>query len=150
MNNPGWRLDGDDWVPWMPEASHPLYREFRLLSVQSIGQDYSEQKAGLDRLHERTGEDVFVASYNAIRNDETGASQSYTIWPGGIRSWLPRADFIAFTESPDDEPHIYTWDQAVPVVGGLMKSLGLYPERFAVSEFPSKEQFVAMGPDATR
>lgn len=36
------RLDGDDWVSWMPIALHPLYSDFRLLQVQSIAQDYSE------------------------------------------------------------------------------------------------------------
>ena len=40
--------------------------------MQSAGQDYSEQKELLDRLHEKTGEDVFVASYSVMQHKDTG------------------------------------------------------------------------------
>ncbi len=66
------RLDGDEWVSWMPEAAHPLYDEFRGLRIRSYGQDYAEQKELLDQLHEKTGEDVFVASYSVMQHKETG------------------------------------------------------------------------------
>ena len=66
------RLAGDEWVSWMPEADHPLFDEFRKIRMLSSGQDYSEQKELLDRLHEKTGEDVFVASYSVMQHKDTG------------------------------------------------------------------------------
>jgi hypothetical protein len=32
------------------------------------------------------------------------------------------------------------WEDAVAVVGGLMKDVGMYPQRFLVKEFPTPEQ----------
>ena len=61
------RLDGDEWVSWMPKAAHPLYDEFRLLRIRTYGQDYAEQKELLDALHQKTGKDVFVASFSVLR-----------------------------------------------------------------------------------
>lgn len=57
------RLDGDDWIPWLPDASHPSYKAFQELQLQSFGQDYASQKVMLDKLHEKNGEDVFVANF---------------------------------------------------------------------------------------
>ena len=42
------RLDGDEWVSWMPALGHPLDEDFRLLRIQTCGQDYAEQKELLD------------------------------------------------------------------------------------------------------
>ena len=43
------RLDGDEWVPWLPDVSHPLYKDFQQLQLQSLGHDYAEQAEGLAR-----------------------------------------------------------------------------------------------------
>ena len=71
------RLVRDEWVSWMPEAAHPLYDDFRGLRIQSYGHDYAEQKELLDELHEKTGEDVFVASYSVMQHKDTGHRTSY-------------------------------------------------------------------------
>ena len=83
------RLDGDDWVPWMPAAPHPSYGEFRLLQVQSFGQSYEEQKAVLDRLHEKTGKDIFVGSFSVMRRTDTGGLVSFCVWSKGVLALLP-------------------------------------------------------------
>ena len=69
------RLDGDDWTPWLPDASHPSYKAFQELQLQSFGQDYAQQKEMLDKLHEKNGEDVFVANFSAIKSPRWQALQ---------------------------------------------------------------------------
>jgi uncharacterized protein YtpQ (UPF0354 family) len=137
------RLDGEDWVPWMPDATHPLFGEFRMLLIQSFGRDYENQKSLLDRLHAERGQHIFVASYQAMKNTETGRVFSYSLWPKGAVTLLPRTDRIAFVEVGKDSL-LADWDRAAEVLGGLMKPMAIYPERLHVSEFPTEEQFAAM------
>ena len=137
------RLDGDDWVSWMPSASHPLYSDFRLLQVQSVAQDYGDQKAVSDRLHEKTGQDIFVASYSATQKKDTGEIVSHCVWARGVLALLPRTDRIAFMQQ-DREPVVAAWERVVEAVGDTMQPMGMYPERWWVSEFPTVEQLTAM------
>ncbi len=138
------RLQGDEWESWMPEASHPLYDEFRTLRMQSAGQDYAEQKELLDQLHETTGENVFVASYSVMQHKETGHRMSFCMWANGLDSLLPRTERILLG-SNDQEPIMVPWDKVVEIAGDLMAPMGTYPERYRVEEFPSADQLAAMG-----
>jgi len=107
--------------------------------------DYNIQKELLDELHEKQQKDVFVASCSVIQNEETGLVRTYCVWSAGIESWLPETDLIAFVSDLDGEPKMFTWDQAVAVVGDLMTPLDMYPPRFDVRKFPSVDRFAAMG-----
>jgi len=51
------RLVGDEWETWMPERDDPLYQQFRLLAIKSMGSEHGEQKELLEQLHEQTGND---------------------------------------------------------------------------------------------
>ena len=84
------RLDGDEWLGWMPAAAHPLFREFQDLRVQSLGQDYAEQKELLERLHETSDEDLFVAAFSVMRHKRSGQRVNYCVWTEGATSLLPR------------------------------------------------------------
>ena len=138
------RLDGDDWVPWLPDPSHPHYDEFRMLRMQRYGQDYAEQKELLDALHEKTGEDIFVASFSVVEHKDTRQRTSYCVWTKGSHSLLPKTERIILG-GPDQEPIMVTWDRVAEVVGDLMKQQGMYPERYRVEAFPTGEQLAAMG-----
>jgi uncharacterized protein YtpQ (UPF0354 family) len=139
------RLDGEQWVSWLPNEKHPLYPEFRLLYVQSCGQDYHEQKELLDALHEKTGIDVFVASYSAVQDNNTGAVFTYTVWSKDVPTLLPRTDRVAFNED-GKKPVMAPWDRVTATVGELMEPVDdMYPERFEVVDYPTGEQFDAMG-----
>ncbi len=141
------RLNGDEWESWLPDPSHPLYNDFKLLQVELLADDYGTQKKLLDQLHEARGEDLFVASYSGVQNETTGEVLSYCTWGAGAATWLPQTDFIAFV-SREDKPRIFHWERAVEVVGDMMTPLDMYPPRFKVSDFPSEEQFAAMGKEA--
>ncbi len=138
------RLAGDEWVPWMPEASHPLYDEFRALRIESFGHDYAEQKELLDALHEKTGEDVFVASYSVMQHKDTGNRLSYCVWTKGTISLLPQAERIVLG-GEGQAPVMAPWDKVVEIAGDLMTPMGIYPERYRVEDFPSADQLAAMG-----
>jgi hypothetical protein len=138
------RLDGDEWVSWMPEASYPLYDEFRGLRIQSSGQDYAEQKELLDQLHQTTGEDVFVASYSAMKHKDTGHRITFCMWAKGLPSLLPRTERIVLG-AEDQEPVIALWEKVVEVAGDLLTPMGMYPERYRVEGFPTADQLTAMG-----
>ena len=49
------RLVDDDWTEWRPAADHPLHQQFALLRLQSLGQQYAEQKELLERTINRRG-----------------------------------------------------------------------------------------------
>jgi hypothetical protein len=134
------RLDGDDWVTWLPDPAHPLHNEFRGLQLQSVARSYAEQKQALDVRKE----DVFIASCFLVHDPESGQYMTYCAWPLALPAILPKTDQIAFMPSPDESPLMTQWNRAVEVVGDLMEPLDMYPERFRVSEFPTEEQLAAL------
>ena len=77
------RLDGDEWTPWLPPPSHPAYQAFQEFRLVSLGQDYAQQKDMLDKLYEKQGEDMFVATFSAIKSPD-GRLFSYATWAAGV------------------------------------------------------------------
>ena len=138
------RLVGDEWESWMPEADHPLFDEFRKIRMLSSGQDYSEQKELLDRLHEKTGEDVFVASYSVMQHKDTGHQLSYCVWTKDTVSLLPQTEWIVLG-GEGQAPIMAPWEKVVEIAGDLITPMGIYPERYRVEGFPTAEQLAAMG-----
>ena len=140
------RLDGETWRPFEPDAGRPLYERFRLLHVQSIGPEYSEQAEALNAMHRKTGEDVFVASYSAVKRD--GRVVSYCVWSEGVDSLLPRTDEIIFARADAaGKPQVAAraaWDRVMEVAGALCERCDLYPERYRVRAFPTAEQLAAI------
>jgi uncharacterized protein YtpQ (UPF0354 family) len=137
------RLEGDEWTPWLPRPSHPQFTEFRQMRLQSHGQDYAEQKALLDRLHGRTGEDVFVATYNVMQ-DKKGRVLNYAVWPEGAVALLPRTDLVVFMRAGHD-PVMADMDRVLAEVGHLMEPQEIYPPRYLVREFPTEGELAIMG-----
>ena len=138
------RLEGDEWLPWMPDRSHPAYQDYRTLQIGTYAQNYGEQKHLLDKLYEKTKEDVFVASFSAVQNSETGDIVSYCLWSKGCHALLPQTDRLVFFEE-GREPVATAWANAAAVVGDLMKPVGMFPERYRVMEYPTDDQLKTMG-----
>ena len=138
------RLERDEWLPWMPERSHPSYPDYRMLQVQTYGQNYAEQKHLLDKLHESTKEDIFVAGFSAVTATGSGEVFTYCVWSKGCHAWLPRTDRVVFFEE-NREPVAADWVCAVAGLGELMRPLDMFPERYEVFEYPSDEQLKAIG-----
>jgi hypothetical protein len=138
------RLEGEDWEPWLPPLGHAQHQVLKRLAVQSLGQDYAEQKRLLDRLHEKTGEDVFVASFNAFQGEDTGEVSSYCIWPEGVHAVLPKADVVALMRDPQSRPVMAPWERVLQAAGDLVQPLDIYPFRFRVEEFPDEQGLSAL------
>jgi hypothetical protein len=139
------RLGADDqWLPFLPEKNHLHYEKLKLLQVKSIGSDYGDQAEALNALHEKTGEDIFVASFSAVRKNDTGEIRSYCVWSEGVVAYLPRTDDIFFYRPKGNEGgDIFArvpWEQVQAALGEKIKPVGLYPERYLVEGFPSEEQ----------
>lgn len=143
------RLEGDDWMPWLPSEESPLFADFHELRLRTIGAEYNDQKELLDAVHEQSGEDLFVASFSALQNKETGRVTSYSVWSEGVDCLLPQTDAVMFfrPNAPDEGKIVAggAWEQVRQVVGDLMEPMGLYPERYRVKEFPSEGQLARIG-----
>ena len=103
-----------------------------------------DQKRLLDALHEKTGEDVFVASHVVTKHSATGVLSSYTTWSEGVHTLLPEADLIAFFRPATKETFFVPWHAARAIVGHRMKPLDLYPPRFDAPHSPDEAEYVRL------
>ncbi len=143
------RLEGDEWAPWLPAEDAPQFADFHELKLRTIGAEYNDQKELLDAVHEKSGEELFVASFSALQNKETGRVTSYSVWSEGVECLLPETDAVLFFRpTAEDDGKIVaggTWEDVQQAVGDLMQPMGLYPERYRVREFPSEAQLERIG-----
>jgi hypothetical protein len=103
---------------------------------------YARQRRDLEVEHARSGCDVFVSPFDVLRTGD-GTELSYCAWPERVRSWLPRADCIAFTGKEGDKRWhmIVPWDAAVGICGGLLERVpGVDPVRYENVGYPDAAQ----------
>jgi len=138
----------DQWVPFLPEENHLHGQKFRHLWIKSVGSDYGDQAEALKTVHEKTGQDIFVATFSALKKPDTGEVRSYCVWSEGVVAYLPRTDDIFFFRPKDSEGGEIVgnscWERVQAVLGEKMKPVGLYPERFLVEGFPTEDQLAAL------
>ncbi len=134
------RLEGDDWIPWQPLRSCPVFKQFQALRAQSLGQEYTDQKELLERSLQRREEDLFIANFMAMRNNTSGEIVSFCSWAEGVASLLPRTDRIAFVREGAD-PVLVAWEKAEQIIGHLILPQDIYPERIRVDDFPTAEEY---------
>lgn len=138
------RLAGDDWEPWLPPADHPSHEKLRELRLRYFATEYAEQKAALDKLHDKEGPAVLVATLIAERQPG-GPVRSFSTWTKGAPTWLPETDQVGFVDMDDKSCLIADWDRAIAEMGQAVKRLDVYPPRWAVETFPTAEQLQRMG-----
>lgn len=143
------RLEGDEWMPWLPPEDSPSYNQFHELKLRTIGAEYNDQKELLEAIYGPSEEEMFVASFGALQNKDNGRVTSYSVWSEGVPTLLPLTDAILFFRPEADEDSRMaaggTWEQVQQVVGGMLEPLGIYPERYRVRDFPSEAQLAAIG-----
>jgi hypothetical protein len=144
------RLEGDSWESWLPERSSPHFAKFHELKVRTVGMEYNDQKELLDQIHDRAGEDLFVATFNAVQRKDSGAVSSYGIWAEGTQSLLPETDDLLLLRGDPSAKNVEvaasgSWQRVREIVGDLMQPMGLYPERYRVAAFPTAKQLAAIG-----
>jgi hypothetical protein len=139
------RLADDEWTEWLPPAEHPLCRDFTSLRLQSLGQEYAEQKELIDAHYRKMGRDIFVATFSGVQDAKTGEVKSYCVWSEGVESLLPKTDLVYFyrpgqAESDDAILATVEWNTMERELGPLVESHEFYPPRFRVRSFPSTAQ----------
>jgi len=143
------RLEGDRWVPFLPASNHAQFPAYKMLWIRSLISDYGEQAEALKSLYEKTGEDIFVASFSAVQKKDWAEVFSYCVWSEGLDSLLPKTDKVLFFRaSGQDEGDIVaeaSWERVQQVAGDMMAKTDLYPERYRVKSFPTDQQLAALG-----
>lgn len=139
------KLVGDEWVAWLPPPDHPQHERFRLIEQGFLAGEYAEQKSLLDKRHEQTGEDVFVATFSAAERQEKLIS--FCVWSKDVSTWLPKTEFVGLYETDAKHADFVTWDRLLAVAGHLMTPLDCYPPRWLVEDFPSRDQIEKMSPE---
>ena len=141
--------DEDEWVPYLPAPQHSHFKKYRLLQIKCFGSDYDDQKGALNELHEKTGKDIFVASFSAVEKQDSGEIRSYCVWSEGVVAFLPKTDYIYFFRPGDgqqgDIVATVPWAETEAVLGDRIKPVGIYPERYLVEGFPTEEEIAAFG-----
>lgn len=142
------------WAPFERTRTDPVGKELSILAAQSRLSLNDGQKETLEAEHQRSGRDVFVASYKVVMS-QAGEVISYATWTKDVVTLLPKTRDVMFVvlldESPDDPEVIrVSWETAVRVVGHRMKQeAGVWPERWLVETFPSEAELASLRAAAT-
>ncbi len=142
------RLDRDGrWSPFLPPAGHPAHLPLYKLSASSWIDAYGEQKSLLEALHEKDGDDVFVATHSAVVSGETGFS--YAVWGEGVDSLLPHADYLMLASQSGGVPVRIPFARALAVASHLLEPVELYPPRWRARTFPDEATLRRLSADDT-
>jgi hypothetical protein len=143
------RLDGESWLPWLPEKGHPAFSRLRVLALQTMASAYSRQKEVLEALLQANGHALEVASLRAFRTP-SGDIFTACAWQEGCEALLPETDRIDFVRvgAGDGRQPAKVWsttfEAARRTVPELMQPIGDLPERWRVTGFPSDAQLEQM------
>jgi hypothetical protein len=130
-----------EYVPTDPDVREKL-AEFRR---NSLAEDYASQKDLLDRANEKTGVDVFVASYRILASNTTGRQASVAVWTEDVDILLPEADLVTLVSTADLEegqsgpPVFVAWKDLQAATGQFERVDERYPPRYKPLNFPAKE-----------
>jgi hypothetical protein len=136
------RLDGEEWEPWLPPDDHPHYAQFHELRTQTFGEMYASQKDLLETRYAKQGVDVFVATFSGMKNLKTGRIVSYCVWSEGVESLLPETESVVLMRSDRKDDAVAAqadWDTVRRFAGEWMEPLDIYPARWRVRSFPPEE-----------
>ena len=136
------RLEGTQWLPHAPLVAVDAWHLLNLRNTAALAES---QKELLDALHARRGLGLAVASCQLMARDDLGTF-SFSVWPEGADTLLPRTEFIVFNRRDDDPdgPLLVPWPEATSVVGPLMEPTDHAPERWRVRGFPDAAQLARL------
>jgi len=114
----------------------------------SLARTYAEQKVALDKLHDRTTTDVFVANVTLrMLNGNSDDLHSWGTWSAGVPTLLPKTDRIALVVSPGDpksEVVLSAWSTLEQVCGHHLQPTPEDPPRYRVDTFPSAAELAEL------
>lgn len=142
------RLADDDWQSWLPEKSSPAYKRLHELQLRSNSIEYAGQKELLDQLHASRQQELTVATFSGLQENQSGQMSSYCIWQRGVPALLPETEEVFFMGGDRESPELLArapWERVQQVVGPLLEAQECYPPRSLVREFPSERQLAQLG-----
>lgn len=130
--------DSTKWntLPWQVETS----AEDTLDSVQHrfAAGIYARQQSALEDFYRKTGQSVFVASYELVR-DRNGKMLALGTLNEGHDTVLPLVDEVVFVRE-GHPPVGASRDRVQALIPDLLVPVGLSPERLRSSGFPREDQ----------
>src|SRR6266511_803478 len=93
---------------------------------------YRSQQEWLEAEHERDGADTFVATLT-VATRPGGPTISYAVWPDGVDTLLPRAEYVSFAS--DHGSFFVPW-QTLEREVDLVPVADLTPERYRLTAWP--------------
>jgi hypothetical protein len=126
--------------PWVPPAGHPARPIVDKAARYFAAVEYGQQKAMLDDLLGKAGEDVYVAKHTLMQRPD-GSSWSWTIWVKQVTNGLlPHADVLAFADNDHpDARFAVSWDDAFRVAGSVLhEEAGYDPPRWRHRGWPDE------------
>lgn len=106
-----WTLEGGgEWKEWQPDQTAESWEVAQLQALRETVQKYEEVK---DYLERSLGEDVFVATFQGIQNDD--GVTCYSVYTLDLSSYLPLTDYVVIVdpELPEDQTVVgrVDWDE---------------------------------------
>jgi uncharacterized protein YtpQ (UPF0354 family) len=139
------------WAPFDGNVPADTARRLSLTRYQRLIGIYGDQKALLEKIHEKERVDVFVASYEAAQDTDTGQITGSAQWTRGVSTLLPHCDELWLFCDLRNEVLDIAWDDAVRYIPGLAKPVDdLQPPRFLLKDFPDDLTYDALKQRATR
>jgi hypothetical protein len=134
-------LEEDEWQDYVPNTAEQSGIELMELQEEQANICYGDQKGLLDKIYERTGEDIFVASHAVRREGPSGHFiDSVATWTEGVDTLLPRAKSLILLQPKNHRMIISPWDAVVDVAQALLVPMGWWSERFHVLCHPTEAQ----------
>jgi hypothetical protein len=143
------KLQGNRWIPWLPDGAHPAYWPLKKLGLRIRAMDYAEQKKMLDADNEKAGIDQFIPKFG-IRQREDGSWFTLATWTDGVDdALLPEAEWIALSRFISEAEGakvlgFVEFSELKAIAGELMAATEHYPPRYHTRAFPSAEQLARM------
>lgn len=111
---------------------------------KTLADDYAGQKEMLEKSHEKTGADIFVASYQVLSSRQTGRETSFSVWTENVDTLLPETDLVALVSPAEMEdgsagpPKLIAWSDLQAATGAFERLPERYPARYKPVNFPDR------------
>jgi hypothetical protein len=123
------------------------------LQRMSTAVTYADQKAALEAHYQRTGTDIYVATFGLFRRPADGnAMRSWCSWTDGVHSSLPQTDLVALVRRTSDgfsSPLMIPWSRTVALLGHYMQESDEFPSRYVVQSAFTDAEWAALAAESS-
>jgi hypothetical protein len=136
-------LQDEVWQIWDVPKFHPSAQIIANLSNYGFNDIYGLQKAVLDLEHERDNVEIFIGSFKALTREGTDEIISICSWGEGVPTLLPVTELIDFVVAKGESFDLLfaaPFEIALAIVGARMQPVDIYPPRYFVNTFPTKDE----------